>query len=139
MPAQKTPMPSAQTIERFIARAEQNAHVEGIQEFYADDATMQENQDPPRVGKAVLLAAEQKVMARAASVKTQCVRPVLVQGDVVVIRWIFDFVWKDGSHTHIEELAYQRWRDELIVEEQFFYDPVQFKPSLPTASDPQNK
>jgi hypothetical protein len=26
-----------------------------------------------------------------------------------------------------EELAYQRWEGEQIVQEQFFYDPVQFK------------
>jgi hypothetical protein len=26
-----------------------------------------------------------------------------------------------------EELAYQRWEGNLMVEEQFFYDPAQFK------------
>jgi hypothetical protein len=46
----------------------------------------------------------------------------------VIIRWIFDFVWKDDSRTHIEELSYQRWDGELIQEEQFFYDPAQFVP-----------
>jgi ketosteroid isomerase-like protein len=127
-------MPSPTTLERFIQRVEENAHVEGIKEFYTDDATMQENQNPPRVGKAVLVAGEEQVMARAVAVKSQCVRPVLVQGDTVVIRWIFDFTWKDGSTTHIEELAYQRWRGEQVVEEQFFYDPVQMQPTLPTSA-----
>ena len=40
-----------------------------------------------------------------------------------MIRWIFEFVWKDGRRTRIEELAYQRWDGERIAEEQFFYDP----------------
>ena len=54
---------------------------------------------------------------------SRCVRPV--NGDIVVLRWVFDFEWLDGSRTHVEELAYQRWARERIIEEQFFYDPVQ--------------
>ena len=34
----------------------------------------------------------------------------------------------DGSLRRIEELAYQRWDGEQIVQEQFFYDPKQFAP-----------
>jgi hypothetical protein len=36
--------------------------------------------------------------------------------------------------THIEVLAYLRWRGEQIVHEQFFYDPVQIKPTLPASA-----
>lgn len=28
----------------------------------------------------------------------------------------------------MEELAYQRWEGELIIDEQFFYDPAQLQP-----------
>lgn len=31
----------------------------------------------------------------------------------------------------IEELAYQRWEGERIAQEQFFYDPTQFRPGPP--------
>lgn len=119
-------MPTAAALERFIARVEQNAHVEAIQEFYAENASMQENNEPPRVGREALVAHEARALALAASVESQCVRPVFVNGDRVVIRWIFQFVGKDGSRRRIEELAYQRWEGERIVQEQFFYDPKQF-------------
>ena len=36
-------MPTPETLERFIARVEQNAHPEAIEEFYTADASMQEN------------------------------------------------------------------------------------------------
>ena len=39
--------------------------------------------------------------------------------------WIFHFEWQDGTQTHMEELAYQRWEGERIAEETFFYDPAQ--------------
>jgi ketosteroid isomerase-like protein len=125
-------MPTAQTLQRFIARVEENVHDKAIEEFYTVDATMQENQSPPRAGRDVLVANERKVLTRARAVTSTCVHPVFVNGDHVVIRWIFEFVWHDGSITRMEELAYQRWEGERIAQEQFFYDPAQLTPKPPT-------
>jgi hypothetical protein len=124
-------MPTPQTLERFIARVEENAHAEAIEEFYAEDASMQENQAAARRGRDHLVAHERKVMGRAHSVRSTCVRPVLVDGPIVVVRWVFEFEWHDGTRTRIEELAYQRWQGERIAEEQFFYDPAQLTPVRP--------
>ena len=44
-------MPAAETLEKFIARVEENAHVEAVEEFYTADSTMQENQSAPRAGR----------------------------------------------------------------------------------------
>lgn len=121
-------MPTHETLERFIARVEQNAHADAVEEFYTVGSSMQENQSPPRVGRDKHVAAEQGVMSRAKSVSSQCVRPVFVNGDKVIIRWIFRFEWRDGTVTRMEELAYQRWEGDRIAEETFFYDPAQRVP-----------
>jgi hypothetical protein len=121
-------MPTADTLEKFIARVEQNAHVEALEEFYTVDSTMQENQAPPRVGREAHMANERRVLAKARAVSSKCVRPVFVYGDRVVIRWIFRFEWPDQTFTRMEELAYQRWDGERIAEETFFYDPAQLVP-----------
>jgi ketosteroid isomerase-like protein len=122
-------MPSAETLQRFIARVEENAHAEAIEEFYAADATMQENQSPPRGGgRDKLVDNERRVLARARKVESTCVRPVFVNGDHVAIRWIFRFEWLDGRVTRMEEMAWQRWAGERIAEETFFYDPAQMVP-----------
>jgi hypothetical protein len=126
-PTPPNPMPTPETLERFIARVEQNAHAEAIEEFYTADASMRENFAAPRVGRDNLVARERKTLARARAVQSRCVRPVFVNGSFVVIRWTFDFEWLDGSSSHMEELAYQRWEGERIAEEQFFYDPSQLK------------
>lgn len=125
-------MPSHDTVERFIARVEQNAHAEAVEEFYTENASMRENQGEPRVGRDSHVANERKVLARARAVRSQCVRPVFVNGDHVVVRWIFEFDWLDGSRTRMEELAYQRWEGERIADEQFFYDPAQRVPERAT-------
>ena len=121
-------MPTAETLERFIARVEQNAHAEACEEFHVENSSMQENQAPPRVGRGAHVAHERKIMSRAKSVSSTCVRPVFVNGDHVVIRWIFHFEWLDGTVTHMEELAYQLWVGERIAAETFFYDPAQRAP-----------
>jgi len=54
--AEKT-MPTAETLERFIARVEENAHAEACEEFYTEDSSMQENQAVPRVGRNVQVGA----------------------------------------------------------------------------------
>lgn len=43
----------------------------------------------------------------------------------------FHFEWLDGSVTHMEELAYQRWDGDRVAEETFFYDPAQRVPRKP--------
>jgi hypothetical protein len=47
------PMPSVDTLARFIGRVEQRAQVETIEAFYDPQASMQENMAAPRVGRAV--------------------------------------------------------------------------------------
>ena len=64
-------MPTPETLERFIARVEQNAHAEACEEFYTEASSMQENQSPPRVGRDAHVAGERKVLARARSVRSQ--------------------------------------------------------------------
>ena len=121
-------MPAAATLEQFIAMVERNEHVQAIEAFYAPHASMQENDAEPRRGRERLAANEAKVLARMRSVRSRCVRPVFTHGDLVVIRWIFEFEALDGKRLRIEELAWQRWEGEQVVEEKFFYDPVQLQP-----------
>ncbi len=121
-------MPTPETLERFISRVESNAHDKACEEFYTEQSTMQENQAPPRVGRAAHVAAETAIMAQVKSMTSTCVRPAFVNGDHVVIRWIFHFELPNGMAIHMEELAWQRWEGERIAEETFFYDPAQRTP-----------
>ena len=124
-------MPTTETLERFIRRVESGAHAEACEEFYTEFSSMQENQAAPRIGRDAHVASERRVLARARSVESKCIRPVFVNGDRVVIRWFFRFHWLDGRVTEMDELAYQRWEGERIAEETFFYDPAQRVPRSP--------
>jgi hypothetical protein len=127
-------MPTVETLERFIARVEANAHVEAVEEFYTEHASMQENQSTPRIGRDAHVANERNVLSKTKTLTSRCIRPIFVSGDRVVVRWMFRFEWLNGTATHMEELAYQRWEGERIAEETFFYDPAQ---RVPKKLDPQ--
>lgn len=118
-------MPSRQTVEAFTAQVLSGDHVGAIRDWYAEDASMQENQAPPRVGRDLLMDGEARTLARVKAVETELLAPPLIDGDTVVIRWRFTFVGHDGPPKAMEEVAWQTWRDDKVWRETFFYDPRQ--------------
>ena len=121
-------MPSKERIENFIKSVENEPHDEVIEKFYAPNASIQENQNEPRVGLSNLIENERSMLKKAKSVHSEYHPPYFQQGNKVVIRWKFKFEWLDNTETEIEEIAYQIWEEEKILREHFFYDPKQFIP-----------
>ena len=121
-------MPSLETLNRFVARVEANAHVEAVEEFYTENSSMRENQAPPRIGRDAHIANERLFLSRLKSLTSKCVRPIFVNEDFVVIRWNFTLEFHDGRLVEMDELTYQRWEGERIAEETFFFDPAQRVP-----------
>lgn len=120
-------MPTRQTVEAFLATVVSGQHAEAIEQYYTENASMQENHHPPRVGRNNLVENERAALARHRSVYTHPVDFFAIEGDRVAIHWIFDFTRHDGTTLRIDEFAWQRWEGELIAEERFFYDPAQMK------------
>ncbi len=121
-------MPALSTIESFIQAVEERPHDQVIQDFYTEDASIQENQKAPRVGKKLLLIYERAALQKADKVESKCIRPFFVEENQVVIRWQFKFYWKNQTVSEMEEVAHQVWEGEKIKVEQFFYDPQQMLP-----------
>ncbi len=121
-------MPGISTVNAFIKKVETERHDLVLAEYYTEDASIQENQDPPRMGRDTLIEYERQMLGKAEHVSSQCLRPFFVDGNEVMIRWKFQFLLKDGSHIIINEVVHQVWEGDKIRKEQFFYDPRQFVP-----------
>ena len=115
-------MPSRARLDEFIAAVVSGDHAGAIERYYTEDASMQENAAPPRVGRDVLVAQERATLERVKSVTSTCLSSVL-EGDRVAIHWIFDFTYPSGRTARIEEVAMQQWRGDRIFRERFFYEP----------------
>jgi ketosteroid isomerase-like protein len=118
-------MPTQERVRDFVTAVREGRYVEAIEAFYAEDATMRENLGPPRGGRDVLIQHETAVLASLQRMATHAVGPVLIDGERVVINWVFEMTGRDGVVRRMDELALQTWRDDRIVEEQFYYDPSQ--------------
>ena len=120
-------MLSRERVDAFVAAVVSNDHVKAIEDFYLEDASMQENGQPPLVGRDRLVAKERGFLERM-KIFTHPPRAVLVDGDQVAIFWVFDVTDPEGVVRRREELALQTWRGDRIQAERFFYDPAETKP-----------
>jgi SnoaL-like domain len=114
-------MPTRERVESFIAAVVGGDHVGAIADYYHESASMQENLQAPRQGRERLMAHEAKVLQRM-KMHTHPDPLYLIDGDHVVINWIFDATDKEGVTRRLNELALQRWEGERIAEERFVYD-----------------
>jgi hypothetical protein len=118
-------MPSPERVHEFVNAVREGRYVEAIEDFYAEESTMKENLGPERQGRDLLIQHEKAVLSGLKKMATQRVGAVLIDGERVVINWVFEMTGHDGAVRRLDELALQTWRDDHIVEEQFYYDPGQ--------------
>lgn len=124
-------MPSRQRVQEFIALVERGEYVKAIEDYYHPQASMQENGQAPRVGWQNLVEHERKVLAGLKAMRTRPVETFLIDGDCVVINWVFEMTTPEGTVRVMDELALQTWDGDRIAAERFYYDPAQIRPPRP--------
>jgi len=118
-------MPSREIVEAFAKRLEDGDFVGAILDYYTPDAATYENLAAPVVGRDKLADKERGVLAAFKTVTAVRIGPSLIDGDIVASRWKFSFTNTEGLTRTLEEIAWQTWRGNEIIEERFFYDPKQ--------------
>jgi hypothetical protein len=114
-------------VERLIELVKAGDYLTAIESFYALDATMQENNLPPRSGLPALLENERLMMQNFKQIHQSTAISYVVDGDRAAINWLFDITLQDGGRFQLDEIAYQQWQDGKIVRERFYYDPAQIQ------------
>jgi hypothetical protein len=123
-------MPTESVVMQYVALIEGNEHLRAVELFYAPDAKVQENAAAPMVGVRTLTARKASTLAKVRSVRAKLVRPIIHNGDLVALRWIYYFELLNDRLRRVEEIALQQWRGEQIVSEHFFFDPGQMTKDL---------
>jgi hypothetical protein len=104
-----------------------NRLIEALKEFYHDDVVMQENNLPPRVGLAASIDRQHAAIAMTADIHEVKAVSILIDGDDAAIEWHAEWTLASGQRVRIEEIALQRWKNDRIIHERFFYDPTPLK------------
>jgi ketosteroid isomerase-like protein len=115
-------MSTRELVQELVGYVQAGRIPEAIGRFYADGVTMQENRQPPTVGRAANLAREQAFGDSVERWHEVSARSVAVDGDHALIEWIFEYTTREGQRIRMEEIAQQTWLDGKIVRERFFYD-----------------
>ncbi len=115
-------MPAREVVARFVQMVEPCEFLAAYEEFYADDATAQENTQPLRQGKPALLEHERKMLASSPELPEVRAQSLVLAGDQVAINWVVEFTDRQGRKRHLDEVALQVWRGDQIIRERFFYD-----------------
>ena len=114
-------MSTRDQVARLVRYVEANRSVEAIDEFYADDVSMQDNANAPVVGRAANRERE-RAFFDGITVHQNRALSYVVDGDQAVIHWLFEFTGSDGKRYRIDQLSHQSWKDGRIVRERFYYD-----------------
>jgi ketosteroid isomerase-like protein len=95
--------------------------LEAFEKFYAEDLVMQENNEPPRVGKAANRKFEEDFFGSIAEFHGATLGDVAVDGDLSFSEWTFDVTFKDGARVANPQVTRRKWRDGLVVHERFYH------------------
>jgi len=95
--------------------------LEAFDRFYGDEVVMQENSQPPTVGKSANRAREEQFVGSVAELHEIKVAKSGVNGDTTFSLWVIDATYKGGPRVRQEQVAVRTWKDGKVVREQFFH------------------
>jgi len=96
--------------------------LEAFEEFYAENVEMRENNEPPRVGKAVNREYEKQFVSAVEEFHSVEVLASAAHGDTSFSEWAYDFTLKGVPRLAYRQVAVRRWKNGKIVDERFYYN-----------------
>ena len=96
--------------------------LDAFEKFYANDITMQENENNPTIGKDACRKNEEAFVSNITEFRGARVKNILISGNISVVEWEFDYTHKEWGERRYTQLAVQRWNEEgQIINEKFYY------------------
>jgi ketosteroid isomerase-like protein len=95
--------------------------LEAFDKYYHDDVVMQENDNPPTVGKALNRQREESFFAAITEFRGAHPQKVTVGEGTTMVQWHYDYTHRDWGTRHYTQISVQEWQDGKIIREQFFY------------------
>ena len=97
--------------------------LDAINEFYAEDAVMQENNLPPTVGREANFEREKEFLRTVKDWNRFDVNAKGVGEDVTFYETVMDWTPTDGTPVHVEQVVVAQWKDGKIINERFYHNP----------------
>jgi hypothetical protein len=111
-------------VQELLEFFKSNPPVEQVYErFYDENVVVQENLQPPRIGRTLSIERQQRMNANVKEIHDFQIGAVLVDRNRSVIEMHLELTTHDGYRIRLEEVGMQTWENGLIIHERYFYDP----------------
>ena len=97
--------------------------LDAINEFYAEDTAMQENNLIPTVGREANFEREKQFLNTVKEWQRFDVTAKSVGEDVTFYETVMDWVTTDDTPVHVEQVVVARWEDGKITHERYYHNP----------------
>jgi hypothetical protein len=111
-------------VNDLLAMVGKGQMLEAFEKYYAEDVVMQENNEPPRVGKKVNREFEIQFLGSIEAMHGGDVKNIAINektGVAMIQSWM-DVTMKGAGRYQMEEVAVQQWKNGKIVHEKFYYN-----------------
>jgi len=109
-------------LEDLFSYIREGRILDAINEFYAEDAVMQENNLPPTVGREANLEREKQFLSTIQEWQRFDVTAKGVGEDVTFYETVMDWVTTDGTQVHVEQVVVAKWQDGKIINERYYHN-----------------
>ena len=95
--------------------------MDAFERYYHEDVIMQENTNPPVIGKDANRNRELEFLNNITEFRGASVKGVGIGDDISFVVWSYDYTHKDWGVRNYTQVSVQNWKDGKILKEQFFY------------------
>ncbi len=119
-----TPAPSnlQDRLEDLFSYIREGRILDAINEFYAEDTSMQENSLPPTVGREANYEREKQFLSMVKEWKGFEVTAKGVGEDVTFYETVMDWVTTDDTPVHVEQVVVSKWNNGKITHERYYHN-----------------
>ena len=118
-----TPAPSnlQDRLEDLFSYIREGRILDALNEFYAEDTSMQENSLPPTVGREANYEREKQFLSMVKEWKGFEVTAKGIGEDVTFYETVMDWVTTDDTPVHVEQVVVEKWKDGKITHERYYH------------------
>ena len=95
--------------------------MDAFEKHYHSDVVMQENNQPPTVGKNANREREIQTMGMIEAFHGAEVKATAIGENVTMVEWEIDVTYKGAPRNLMCQVAVQKWKDGQIIHERFYY------------------
>lgn len=108
-------------LEELLSYIREGRILDAINEFYAEDVAMQENNFIPTVGRQANYVREKQFLDSVKEWKNFEVTATGAGDNVTFYETVMDWVTTDDTPVHVEQVVVAKWQDGKIIHERFYH------------------